>query len=87
MSDDGSLKQTLGDLVLHFCDVARVEGVELEGALPVRALALELPVELAVERDASGALAVLASPPSQRVATSVLPVFHRMAVRIEREEV
>ena len=51
MSDDGSLKQTLGDLVLRLCDVARVEDPELAGDLPVRALALDLPVELAVEHD------------------------------------
>jgi hypothetical protein len=49
-------------------------------------LALDLPVELSVERDADGGLVVLASPPSQRVATSFLPVFHHLRVRIEREE-
>jgi hypothetical protein len=84
---DGSLKRSLGDLVSWFCEAARVEERELLGHPAVRSLSLDLPVELAVERDRDGRLAVLVSPPTQRVATSFLPVFHRMGVRIEREEV
>lgn len=85
---DGSLKLPLGDLVSWFCETARVEDEQLAGEdrMSVRALRLDLPVELTVAHD-GGRLAVLASPPSQRVATTVLPVFHRMTVRIESEEV
>jgi hypothetical protein len=84
---DGSLKRSLGDLVSWFCDAARVDETELLGHPAVRSLSLNLPVELSVERDRDGRLAVLASPPTQRLATSFLPVFHHMSVRIEREEV
>jgi hypothetical protein len=81
-----SLKLPLGDLVLWFCEAARVDSGEITGRLPVTRLALDLPVELAVEHPADGRVRVLASPPTQRVATSFLPVFHRFSVRIEREE-
>lgn len=86
MSDE-SLRRAIGDLASWFCETARVDETELLGHPAVRSLALDLPIELSVERDAAGRLAVLASPPTQRVATSVLPVFHRMRLRIEREEV
>lgn len=84
---DGSLKRSLGDLVTWLGEAALVDEPELLGHPAVRALALDLPVELSVERDTDGRLAVLASPPTQRVATSFLPVFHRMSVRIGCEEV
>ena len=86
MSDD-SLKLPLGDLVSWFCETARVEDEEMAGddRMSVRALRLDLPVELTVAHDGER-LAVLASPPTQRVATTFLPVFHRMTVRVEREE-
>ena len=83
---DDSLKLTVGDLVVWLCETARVDDAEMAGQTSVRALQLDLPVELEVAHDADGRLTVLASPPAQRVATTFLPVFHRMAVRIEREE-
>jgi hypothetical protein len=82
---DDSLKLPLGDFVSWFCDTARVDD-ETDGQMAVQALRLDLPVELAVEHDEAGRLAVLMSPPTQRLATTFLPVFHRMALRIEREE-
>jgi hypothetical protein len=83
---DDSLRLPLGDFVSWFCDTARVDDQEIDGQMDVRALQLELPVELSVGHDEAGRLAVYASPPTQRVATTFLPVFHRMALRIEREE-
>ena len=83
----GSLKQPIGDLVAEFCAAARVDDPELEGQMSVRALRLDLPVEVAVEHDEAGRPRLMASPPTQRVATSFLPVFHRLTLRIEREEV
>jgi hypothetical protein len=83
---DASLRQPLHELIGRFCAAAAVDEPELLGHPAVVSLALDLPIELSVERDGDGALVVLGSPPSQRVATSFLPVFHRMSVRIEREE-
>jgi hypothetical protein len=85
---EGSLKLPLGELVSWFCETARVEDEAMAGEdrMSVRGLRLDLPVELTVAHEGER-LAVLASPPSQRVATTILPVFHRMTVRIEREEV
>jgi hypothetical protein len=84
---DGSLRRSLGDLVSWFCEAARVDETEPLGHPAVRSLSLDLPVELSVERDRDDRLSVLASPPTQRVATSFLPVFHRLGLRIEREEI
>jgi len=86
MSDDG-LQQPLGDLVGWFCAATRVDDEAVLGHPAVTSLALDLPVELSVRPGTDGRLTVLASPPTQRIATTVLPVFHRMRLRIEREEV
>ena len=52
---------------------------------------LDLPLELDVESDDAAGLvhAVRASPPTQHVRTTVMPVFHRLRVRVvaEGEEV
>jgi hypothetical protein len=82
----GSLRVPLAELVAGFCETARVDDEEMAGQMSVHALRLDLPVEVEVAYD-GGRLAVLASPPTQRVATTFLPVFHRMSLRIEREEV
>jgi hypothetical protein len=47
---------------------------------------VDLPLEVRVGRDASGALTVSATAPTQKFRTSVLPVFHRVRVSIEAED-
>lgn len=52
----------------------------------VERMNLELPVELGIGWDERGQLAVEASPPTQHLATSVLPVFHQLRVAFARDD-
>ena len=51
----------------------------------VERMVVELPVELQVLRDGAG-LALTASPPTQQIETSVMPVWHRVTLTVEIEE-
>jgi hypothetical protein len=60
-------------------DEMAYDGVELE------ALRLALPVELQVVVDEDGRPRIGVAPPTQTTETSILPVFHRMTIAIERD--
>ncbi|MEU6765552.1 hypothetical protein ABZ916_23895 [Streptomyces sp. NPDC046853] len=83
--DDG-LRAPLAEFLTRLGAAAQVDDAAMDGAMRLTSLGLDLPVELDVGTDADGALRVRACPPTQRVATTFLPVFHRMTVRITGEE-
>ena len=58
---DASLRQPLHELIGRFCAAAAVDEPELLGHPAVVSLALDLPIELSVERDGDGTLVVLGS--------------------------
>ncbi|HEX6367476.1 MAG TPA: hypothetical protein VF006_01010 [Longimicrobium sp.] len=60
-------------------DEMAYDGVEME------ALRLELPVELQVDVDDDGRPRIGLAPPTQTTETTILPVFHRMTIAIERD--
>lgn len=57
---------------------------EVEGSPFIESMTIELPVELALEAGESDALATRCSPPTQYTKTSVMPVFHKLRVRVVR---
>jgi hypothetical protein len=61
-------------------DEMAYDGVDLE------ALRLNLPVELQVEVDDDGRPRIGVAPPTQTTETTILPVFHRMTIAIERDD-
>jgi hypothetical protein len=61
-------------------DEMAYDGVDLE------ALRLNLPVELQVEVDGDGRPRIGLAPPTQTTETTILPVFHRMTIAIERDD-
>jgi hypothetical protein len=70
----------LGTLVAGLTEVAYQEGVAAE-IVDVTQLEFAMPIELAV--DVSGAaMTVRASPPTQTIRTSVMPVFHGLFLRL-----
>ncbi|HEY0997799.1 MAG TPA: hypothetical protein VGD77_17550 [Gemmatimonadaceae bacterium] len=84
----------LGTLVAGFADVDAVIAEATSGAadsgtgraLSIAQLALETPVELELTVDEAGRVTALGgSTPTQWTATTVLPVFHTMRLRIGRE--
>ena len=46
---------------------------------------IEMPIELYVRQSEGHALSIEASAPSQRIRTSILPVFHRLHIVIEAD--
>jgi hypothetical protein len=54
-------------------------------AMCIEQISLQLPVELLVEMAPDGRLQVLGSPPTQRTETTILPVFHRLVMRVVRD--
>ena len=58
---------------------------EVQG-LSVTEMTLDLPIELSVEQSGDR-LELRSGPPTQRTATSILPVFHRLKVRISQDPV
>ena len=57
----------------------------LDATMHVERLELELPCELQVLQAPDGALTIGGSAPTQRVETTVMPVFHRVAVTVVRQ--
>jgi len=69
----------LVDLEEHLSSLPEVK------ASSVEQIRLDLPLEFLVQSDADGKLRVLGSPPTQRTETTILPVFHRMVIRVTRD--
>lgn len=80
VNDD--LLMPLHDLVVTLCEGARADDREMDGAMIITALSLDLPIELRAKWGDDQRLQILASPPTQRINTTFLPIFHRLRVRI-----
>lgn len=72
---------TLGTLVGELAGAASVFPEAAGEALLVSELVLDLPVEIEMT-DEGGQWRIEATPPTQLVDTSVLPVWHRMQLRV-----
>lgn len=49
----------------------------------VEAVKLEMPLELRVQADQTGKLTLNGSAPTQTTETAIMPVFHRLKLRVE----
>jgi len=82
---DGEALPALADFIRTMAALdATGEGTG--GVVVVTGVELDLPVELEVRIGDDGRPRIGASPPTQIVETSVMPVLHRLAVRIDAEE-
>ena len=72
----------LRDTIVALVDQPPVVGHgPLSQRVSMTAIEIDMPLELDVTRDASGALAIGITPPLYLLKTSVLPSFHQMRVR------
>ena len=69
----------LADLVAACADLS----ADPTGDLSVTEVVVELPVELGVRADADGLVELVAAPPRQAMETTVMPVLHRIRLRVE----
>ena len=72
----------LGELVDIEAQVSDLPDVQ---ALSIEQIRVDLPVEMRLEVGSDGRLQVLGSPPTQRTETTILPVFHRLVLRVVRD--
>ena len=76
----------LSTLLELFADVEhRQEDDRLGMTLTVESMAFDLPFELEMRVDSRGRCELHAAPPTQELETSVMPVFHRLTVRMVRD--
>lgn len=74
----------LRDVVVAMVDVDRVANATME--FHVEELTFDLPVELDPWYEGGLVTSLGASPPTQIVSTTVMPVFHRLRVTLAEEE-
>ena len=72
-----SLTADLGGRVTDDDDIA---------SMSVEEVLVTMPVELEINIDERAQLVVGGAPPTQRTETSVMPVFHRLTLRLVRDE-
>jgi hypothetical protein len=83
--DDWSLP-SVAALVAGLADLGDVPA-ERHGPLHMAELSLRTPIELDLSIADDGTVTALAgSPPTQRIETTVMPVFHTLRVRIARSD-
>lgn len=76
----------LGDFVESLALMTEPIGSVEEGSIMyVESLDIRLPVEIDVEQDKSGQVALFAAPPTQRTETSVRPILHGFRLRMTRD--
>jgi hypothetical protein len=56
------------------------------GCLRVERIALDLPVEIEVAVHPGGQLRLGVAPPTQHIATTTMPVLHRLRLRLVRDQ-
>jgi hypothetical protein len=85
--DDDEIDEDLPELatmVFNLVGDAVAEMPPVDGPFPsmrVESVTLELPVELRVRATTTGPR-LLASPPLERIETTILPVWHRLTLRV-----
>ena len=75
---------SLAQLVISLAEAAVLAGAGPEPGLFLSDLRLELPLELDL-LDVGGRVVLDAAPPLQRTETTVMPVWHQVAVHIEAD--
>jgi hypothetical protein len=77
---------SLGSFISELAGAACVEPQgDGEGRLMVSEMAFDLPFELELMEDA-GAWQLGAAPPTQKVETTVMPVWHRVRLRVRLDD-
>jgi hypothetical protein len=73
-------------LVAHADVVSDIEDVELGIKQSITGIGIETPVEIQVYNDEYGNLAIGSTPPVYHMATTIMPVFHKIRFNITKTE-
>lgn len=84
--DDLDVRMPIAELIQEFMSVQTQIVDPVTGyAMTVEEMKLDLPIELKVAVAGDRVTHVKASPPTQLFETTVMPVFHRLRLRVVRE--
>lgn len=84
---DRSLLMPVSQLVGKLTDYPKFMADPQSGeTMTIEQLTVDMPIELKVAVNPDGTINVKGSPPTQLVKTTVMPVFHRMRLRVVRED-
>lgn len=84
---DRSLLMPVAQLVEKLTDYPKVIADPQTGqAMTIEQLTVDMPIELKVTANPDGTVNVKGSPPTQLIKTTVMPVFHRMRVKVVRKD-
>ena len=84
---DESVLLSFRQMIAELADSGlRLEDPILGHAMTVETLKLDMPVELGVNVDEGGQLQLRGAPPTQSIATTIMPVFHRLRLQVTRED-
>ena len=79
MADEFGILGDVSEFVVSLADLAADRTGE---RTIIDSVTVDLPVELAVTVGSDGRVELGSGPPTQRVETSFMPVFHRMKVKV-----
>jgi hypothetical protein len=88
MSEDERRAAPFDEALVAFGELVAGFGPDEEalgGGLWVERVSLDLPFELEVAAAADGGVILGGAPPTQHLETSIMPVLHRLRLRITRD--
>jgi hypothetical protein len=65
--------------------IGQVDDPDVGQAYTIEQMTFDLPIELRVEMDDSGAIRLKVAPPTQQIETSVMPIFHQINLSVVKE--
>jgi hypothetical protein len=84
---DRGLLMPVSELVGKLTDYPKFMADPQTGqAMTIEQLTVDMPIELKVAVNPDGTVNVKGSPPTQLIQTTVMPVFHRMRVKVVRKD-
>jgi len=84
---DRSLLMPFSDLVLELTSYEKQLIDPISGyTMTIEQVTVDMPVELKINVNKDGTVNLNASPPTQLVKTTVMPVFHQLKLRVVRDD-
>jgi hypothetical protein len=81
-TDEDDLLLPVAELIHDLANYEQPFDPKTGQAMTIEQIRLDMPIELRVGVDNDGTVHLKGAPPTQRTETTIMPVFHRMKLRI-----